>query len=168
MEGPVIQRPRSFDERSVRDRLPHRPRQWGHGLRSAPLGQLCAGQSVDLEQARRSPTPQIFATQDRLPALFVASSFARSGVTPSASMTSTPTLYCTTDLDLSAVQITATATARDIDSRCVTVFSDPVAAPTDVTDEVRDFWPGSGVATSRPTIDRGHQRSTTVACHPSA
>ena len=45
----------------------------------------------------------------------------------------------TQDLDLSAVRITATATARGIDTNCVTEFSHPVAAPVDVTPQVLKF-----------------------------
>jgi hypothetical protein len=45
----------------------------------------------------------------------------------------------TQDLDLSAVRITATATARGIDTASVTEFTHPVAAEVDVTAQVSEF-----------------------------
>ena len=48
----------------------------------------------------------------------------------------------TSDLDLTAAHITATATARGIHNRWHTEFTHPVAAPLDLTQKIRELLNG--------------------------
>jgi len=140
IDGPVIQHPKPLSERSISDRLPNRPRDWGP-WNSNPIDY--------------SSLTQINPSIYNRPAKSNATNFRNSGsvtatlslqeLRPWKSHTFTEAddhddlVLLTQDLDLSAVRITATATARGIDTNCVTEFSHPVAAPVDVTPQVLKF-----------------------------
>jgi len=141
IEGPVIQHPKPFSKGSIMERLPMRPRDWGPWTEKRfDYGRV----------AQLSPS-----TYNRPPAKPNTTSFHNSGsvtatlrckeLRPWRSHTFTEAddhddlVLLTQDLDLSAVRITATATARGIDTASVTEFTHPVAAEVDVTAQVSEF-----------------------------
>jgi hypothetical protein len=144
IEGPVIQHERPFDERSIMDRLPYRPRQWGPWIEKRPD----YSSFVPVNPLRTYSRPAQPNTTSFRNSGSVTATLRCKELRPFRSHTfgdhddHTDVVLLATDLDLSAVHITATATARGIDSRCVTEFTHPVAAPIDVTEQIRDFLTG--------------------------
>ena len=57
----------------------------------------------------------------------------------SHTFTDTDVVLLASDLDLAAVEITATATARGINGNYISEVTHPVAAPLDLTGRIRDL-----------------------------
>jgi hypothetical protein len=140
IDGPVIQHPKPLSERSISDRLPSRPRDWGP-WNSNPIDY---GSLTQINPSIYNRPAKPNATNFRNSGS-VTATLSLQELRPWRSHTFTEAddhddlVLLTQDLDLTAVRVTATATARSIDSNCVTEFTQPVAAPVDVTEMVRKF-----------------------------
>jgi len=128
IEGPVIQYRRPYDENSIFDRLPARPRKWGPWIENRDYGTLRPLSPSTYRPAK--PNTTNFRNSGS-----VNATLSCKWLRPWRSHTFTRAddhddlVLLTQDLDLSAVHITATATARGIDSNCVTEFTHLVADP---------------------------------------
>jgi hypothetical protein len=142
IEGPVIQHPKPFTRESVLDRLPDRPRKWGPWKEK--YRDFSNYVQVPPVQARpASPNSTSFRNSGSVDAVLQCKDLR-----PWSSHTFTEEdshrdlVLLTSDLDLTAAHITATATARGIHNRWHTEFIHPIAPQLDLTEKIRQLLNG--------------------------
>jgi hypothetical protein len=140
IEGPVIQHARPYSEGSIVERLPTRPRDWGPWTEK----RFDYGSLTQISPSIYNRPAKPNATSFRNSGSVIATLSCKE-LRPWKSHTFTEAddhddlVLLTQDLDLRAARITATATARGIDTNCVTEFTHPAADPVDVTAQVLEF-----------------------------
>ncbi len=140
IEGPVIQHPKPFNKGSIVDRLPRLPRDWGPWTEKRLDYSRFAQISPSTYDRPVKPNTTSFRNSGSVTAILKCKELRPwKSHTFSDADDHDDLVLLTQDLDLGAVRITATATARGIDTNCVTEITHPVAAPLDVTPEVREF-----------------------------
>jgi hypothetical protein len=140
IEGPVTQHPKPVNEWSIFELLPTRPRTWGPWTEKRPDYSRLVQFQPPSYVGPANPNSTSFRNSGSVTAVLHCKELRpEKSHTFTESDSHTDVVLLTSDLDLTSVPITATATARGINTSCKIEFTHPVAAPIDVTEQVRDF-----------------------------
>ncbi len=146
IDGPVIQHPKPFDADSIWRRLPARPRNWGPWTEKR-IDYSSLRSAATFAGNRIAPPPRPNQTSFRNSGSVTAVLRCKE-LRPGRRHTFTEAddhddlVLLTANLNLAAIRVQATATARGIDDTCVTEFGQPVAATLDVTEQVKRYLHG--------------------------